>query len=161
MDNQNKTPPIIQHGTQKWSRDASKNDLYRPRRPENSAYYQCVEDHFEDFEQVYEERFERTYGFYRPYLRSVIYRYLDCGILRNGFARVRCGECGHEYLLAFVLKRSGNPALAGQAPTLLPFLPPKASGRVWRIGVRRGFEKDSPSSFCLQHPQDPPALFSL
>ena len=38
-----------------------------------------------DFEQVYEERFERAYGFYRPYLRSVIYRYLDCGILRNGF----------------------------------------------------------------------------
>jgi len=31
-----------------------------------------VEDHFEDFEQVYEERFERAYGFYRPYLRSVI-----------------------------------------------------------------------------------------
>jgi hypothetical protein len=58
-----------------------------------------------DFEQVYEERFERAYGFYRPYLRSVIYRYLDCGVLRNGFARVRCGECGHEYLLAFSCKR--------------------------------------------------------
>jgi hypothetical protein len=58
----------------------------------------------------------------------VIYRYLDSGILRNGFARVRCGECGHEYLLAFVLKRSGNPASAGQASTLLSFLPPKASG---------------------------------
>jgi hypothetical protein len=105
--------------------------LYRPRRPENSAYYQCVEDHFEDFEQVYEERFERAYGFYRPYLRSVIYRYLDCGVLRNGFARARCGEYGHEYLLAFVLKRSGNPALAGQTPTLLSFLPPKAGGGVW------------------------------
>ena len=32
---------------------------------------------------MYEERFERAYGFYRPYLRSVIYRYLDCGILRT------------------------------------------------------------------------------
>ena len=105
MDNQNNPPPIVQHGTQKWSKGASKNELYRPRRPENSGYYQCVEDHFEDFEQVYEERFERAYGFYRPYLRSVIYRYLDCGILRNGFARVRCAECGHEYLLAFSCKR--------------------------------------------------------
>ncbi|MBC8463475.1 MAG: transposase, partial [Deltaproteobacteria bacterium] len=35
----------------------------------------------------------------------MIYRYLDCGILKNGFARVRCGDCGHEYLLAFSCKR--------------------------------------------------------
>jgi hypothetical protein len=35
----------------------------------------------------------------------VIYRYLDCGDLHNGFARVRCGGCGHEYLLAFSCKR--------------------------------------------------------
>ncbi len=27
------------------------------------------------FEQVYEERFERQYGFFRPYVRKVIYRY--------------------------------------------------------------------------------------
>nr|MBC8362431.1 transposase zinc-binding domain-containing protein [Candidatus Desulfatibia profunda] len=35
----------------------------------------------------------------------MIYRYLDCGILHNGFARVRCEDCGHEYLLAFSCKR--------------------------------------------------------
>ena len=110
---------------------------------------------------MYEERLERAYGFYRPYLRSVIYRYLDCGILRNGFARVRCGECGHEYLLAFVLKRSVNPALAGQASSLLSFLSPKAGGQVWRMGVRGGSKKGPPSSFCLQHPQDPSTLFPL
>ncbi len=38
-------------------------------------------------------------------MRKVIYRYLDCGILHNGFARVRCEDCGHEYLLAFSCKR--------------------------------------------------------
>jgi hypothetical protein len=38
-------------------------------------------------------------------VRQVIYRYLDCGILHNGFARVRCKDCGHEYLLAFSCKR--------------------------------------------------------
>jgi len=54
---------------------------------------------------VYKERFERAYGFCHPYLWSVLYRYLDCGVLRNGFAGVRCGECGHEYLLAFSSKR--------------------------------------------------------
>ena len=57
--------------------------IYRPRNPRGSAYYRCVEDHFERFEQVYEERFERQYGFFRPYVRKVIYRYLDCGILHT------------------------------------------------------------------------------
>jgi len=66
---------------------------------------ESVEDHFERFEQVYEERFERRCGFFRSYVRQVIYRYLYCGILHNGFARVKCGDCGHEYLLAFSCKR--------------------------------------------------------
>jgi len=30
---------------------------------------------------------------------------LDCGDLHNGFARVRCEDCGHEYFLAFSCKR--------------------------------------------------------
>jgi len=37
--------------------------------------------------------------------QDVIYRYLDCGDLHNGFARVKCKDCGHEYLLAFSCKR--------------------------------------------------------
>ncbi len=79
--------------------------VYRPRNPHDSPYYRCVEDHFEAFEQVYEERFERQYGFFRPYVARVIHRYLDCGDLHNGFARVKCADCGHEYLLAFSCKR--------------------------------------------------------
>jgi len=35
----------------------------------------------------------------------VIYRYLDCGDLHKGFARVKCKDCGHEYLPAFSFKR--------------------------------------------------------
>jgi hypothetical protein len=27
--------------------------VYRPREPQNSSYYQCVQDHFEGFERVY------------------------------------------------------------------------------------------------------------
>jgi len=51
--------------------------VYRPRKPQDSAYYRCVEDCFETFEQVYQERFERKYGFFRPYVRQVIYRYFQ------------------------------------------------------------------------------------
>ena len=49
--------------------------VYRPRKPQDSQYYQCVEDNFETFEQVYEDSFERQYGFFRPYVKHVIYRY--------------------------------------------------------------------------------------
>jgi len=79
--------------------------VYRPRKPQDSQYYRCVEDHFEEFEQVYDERFTTKYDFFRAYVKQVIYRYLDCGILHNGFARVKCKDCGHEYLLAFSCKR--------------------------------------------------------
>ena len=33
--------------------------VYRPRNPQDSAYYRCVEDHFETFGHLYEERFEK------------------------------------------------------------------------------------------------------
>ena len=34
-------------------------------------------------------------------------RYLQCGILADGFLRLRCGDCGHDKLLAFSCKRRG------------------------------------------------------
>jgi hypothetical protein len=36
---------------------------------------------------------------------DVIYKYLDCGDLHQGFARVKCDDCNHEYLLPFSCKR--------------------------------------------------------
>jgi len=78
---------------------------YHPRRPQDSDYYHCVEDYFETFVHSYDEHFTKQYGFWRPYVEQVIYRYLDCGDLHNGFARVKCKDCGHEYLLAFSCKR--------------------------------------------------------
>ena len=64
---------------------AETSAVYRPRDSQSSQYYQCVEDHFETLEQVHDERFSRQYGFFRPYVKRVIHRYLDCGILHNGF----------------------------------------------------------------------------
>ncbi len=70
-----------------------------------SGYYRCVEAHFEDLEAVWDDRYARKYGFWRPYVMDVIYRYLNCGDLHFGFVRVKCEDCGHEYLLAFSCKR--------------------------------------------------------
>ncbi len=79
--------------------------VYKPHKPQESQYYRCIEDNFEKLEQVYDDRFPKKYGFLRPYVKQVIYRYLDCGILHNGFARVKCEDCNYEYLLAFSCKR--------------------------------------------------------
>ena len=57
----------------------SASAVYKSRNPVNSIYYQCVEDYFEIFEQIYEERFDKQYGFYRPYVMQVIVRYLVAG----------------------------------------------------------------------------------
>jgi hypothetical protein len=49
--------------------------------------------HFERFVAEYTERFERTYGYFRPIVREVVEKYLDCGNPRCGFARIRCPLC--------------------------------------------------------------------
>ncbi|MBI9089625.1 MAG: transposase zinc-binding domain-containing protein [Desulfobacterium sp.] len=36
---------------------------------------------------------------------TVISKYLDCGEFHFGFARVKCQDCGHAYLLAYSCKR--------------------------------------------------------
>ena len=78
--------------------------IYRPRSPQKSPFYQCIADHFEEFVQVYDERFEREYGFWRPVILEVIQKFLECGDLTHGFARIRCDHCGRELLLAFSCK---------------------------------------------------------
>jgi hypothetical protein len=44
----------------------------------------------ERFVVEYEGRFEREYGFFRPIVKEVVKRYLDCGNRRCDFARIRC-----------------------------------------------------------------------
>jgi len=79
-------------------------DIYQPRNPKASAYYKCVENHFEELEQAWDDMYKSRYGYWRTYVMTVIFKYLDCGDLHFGFARVRCEECGHEYLLALACR---------------------------------------------------------
>ena len=82
-----------------------KAEVYNPRTPRKNQYYRCVEAHFEELAGVWDDRFQRDYGYWRPYVLDVIYKYLDCGDLHLGFARVKCDDCQHEYLLPFSCKR--------------------------------------------------------
>ena len=77
---------------------------YRARKPKASPLWQCLSRHFDTFLAGYEERYQPRYGFLRPIIPEVVNKFLDCGDLERGFARVRCEHCHHEYLLAFSCK---------------------------------------------------------
>jgi len=78
---------------------------YRCRKPQYSPYYRCIEDNYEAFERAYDTKYQEKFGYFRPIISKVIYQYLDCGILANGFARVKCHKCKSEFLLAYSCKR--------------------------------------------------------
>ena len=78
--------------------------VYKPRRPQASPLFRLVQDHLHRLQTVYDERFARDYGPWRPVGGEVTDKFLACGILAHGFARIRCDACAHEYLLAFSCK---------------------------------------------------------
>jgi len=75
--------------------------LYRPRDAGASPLYQLLQAYYEDVKAVWEEHFEKKYGFWRGFVDTVVARYLDCGVAEAGFARLRCQTCGAEKLLTF------------------------------------------------------------
>jgi hypothetical protein len=81
--------------------------LYRPRNPRASSLYQLLNSHYETVKSLWEERFERRYGFWRGLCDGAVARFLDCGLFENGFARVKCTECPNEFLVAFSCKGRG------------------------------------------------------
>ena len=74
---------------------------YRSRHPEQTAFYQLFDKHFDDYVYAYEERFEAKAGPLRSVVRPTVEAFLDCGRLYGGFARIRCPSCRSEHLLAF------------------------------------------------------------
>ena len=78
--------------------------VYKPRRPHASPLFRLVQDHLHRLQTVYDERFARDYGPWRPVVAEVADTFLACGILEHGFAHIRCDDCAHEYLLAFSCK---------------------------------------------------------
>ncbi len=45
---------------------------------------------YETVKGVWEERFERTYGFWRGLSDASVAKYLDCSLFESGFVRVMC-----------------------------------------------------------------------
>jgi hypothetical protein len=81
--------------------------FYRRRDPEASPFYKLVTDYFDEFEREYPHRYGMRFGFWRPVIRQAIDKFLECGDVRKGFARVRCRECREEFFVAFSCKQRG------------------------------------------------------
>ena len=81
--------------------------IYRQRHPERTYFYGVLFHYFEEFVVEYESRFEREFGYFRPIVQEVVEKYLDCGNPKNGFARIRCSDCGTERLIMFSCKIRG------------------------------------------------------
>ena len=90
--------------------------VYRPRRPQESPLYRLVQEHFDALVDAHEQCFETRYGRLRAAARRAVDKFLDCGILEHGFARVRCDQCRAEFLVAFSCKtRFRCPAVTRSA----------------------------------------------
>jgi hypothetical protein len=78
---------------------------WRPRRPRASPLWQLLDRYFDEFQRVYDERYQKRYGFWRPVIARTVEKFLACGDLRDGFSRVRCPRCRYEFFVAFSCRR--------------------------------------------------------
>jgi Transposase zinc-binding domain len=77
---------------------------YERHRPEQTTLYRLVQQHATSFIA----HTEANTGSELPrFIKVEFDAFLECGILAHGFLRLRCGECGHDKLLAFSCKRRG------------------------------------------------------
>ena len=77
---------------------------YERHRPEQTTLYRLVQQHAASFIA----HTEASTGSELPrFIKDEFDAFLECGILAHGFLRLRCGECGHDKLLAFSCKRRG------------------------------------------------------
>lgn len=89
---------------------SAKPKLYNPRHPERTLLYQTVAEHYETWLDLASAGQYDGLGDHhtpKPYVRKAFAKYLECGIFAHGFARSRCGDCGHDFLVAFSCKGRG------------------------------------------------------
>lgn len=96
--------------------------FYRSRDHEASPFFKIVRDRFDEFERAYPERYQELCGYWRPVIRSSIDKFLKCGDLKEGFARVRCPDCKEEFFVAFSCRqRSCCPSCDQKRALLLAY----------------------------------------
>ena len=128
------------HATSK----AQPTKAYNPRHLERTLLYRTVAEHFEtwlDLASAGQFDGQGDHHTPAPYVEKALRKYLECGIFAHGFARARCDDCGHDYLVAFSCKgRSVCPScnarrMAQAAAHLCDHVFPQLPVRQWVLSV--------------------------
>jgi len=119
-------------------RIAPQTQCYQRRRPEKTLWYRTVQTHFETWLTLSTGQGDESPP---AHVEQAFRRYLDCGILANGFARAHCDECGHDFLIAFSCKGRGvcpscnTRRMAETAAHLTDHVFPRLPVRQWVLAV--------------------------
>jgi len=114
---------------------------YRRREPERTLLHEVVRERLEPFLATARERSSTGRGL-PAHVEGDLRRYLDCGILGRGFARIRCPDCGFERLVAFSCKARSCPScnarrMEDAADHLVHDVFPSVPVRQWVISFPR------------------------
>ena len=80
--------------------------VYQRRQPERTTAYQIVQYHLETWLTTIREA-DPDGNPIPYYVEHDLRKFLECGILAHGFARVRCELCGENFLIAYSCKGRG------------------------------------------------------
>jgi hypothetical protein len=124
---------------------------YLQRRPQRTVLYQLVREHLETFLEQGRERSAHGEGYPR-YVEQTFRRYLQCGILAYGCAKLHCAQCGYDLFVPFSCKSRGIcPSCQGRrmsevaatlVDTLLPPLPYRQWVFTYPIPLRQAMARD-------------------
>ncbi len=110
---------------------------YRPRAPKKTVLWQAVHEHWRGFL----DDANREGRSIPVFVERAFEKYLGCGDLANGFARVRCKDCEAEQLVGFSCKTRGlcpscdGRRMAEQAAHLVDNVIPEVACRQWVFTV--------------------------
>ncbi len=112
--------------------------VYRRRRPERTLLYRTVQTHLATWLALHDDGTGET----APAVTEREFRrYLECGILAHGFARARCADCGHDFLVAYSCKCRGvcpsctTRRMVETAAHLADHVIPRLPVRQWVLSV--------------------------
>ncbi len=115
---------------------------WRRREPERTVLHATIRAHLRTFLEEARARTDEGLGLPR-FVEAEFERYLACGILAHGFARVRCERCGDELLVAFSCKGRGfcpsctTRRMHDTAARLVDGVLPRVPVRQWVLSLPR------------------------
>ena len=114
--------------------------INKPKKPDKTVLYKIVKENLESFLYEIKEANPDSNPI-SAYAEKEFHKYLDCGILANGFARIRCDDCKEDYLIAFSCKsKSLCPScnakrMVQTAAHLTDYVFPRLPVRQWVLAV--------------------------